>query len=269
MTSLYSIKELMACVLARDLKDGEDLQVGFGLPVPEVATRLAHLNHGPNMNLIFLGGKMNIWGFRKAPLPEFSWDNRVVRWSESYSDKGHRFDSIHKWKNRVFFVGGLQIDRFGNTNLIGIKKNNSEVNKFKVRGPGSIGVPTLTSYVGRYYIVANSHNKKTFVEKCDYISAFGWGRGGSNARRLLGLPGGGPKYCVSPLAVMDFEESSKVMRLNSVHPGVTVSQVVQNTGFELIVPNKVPETLPPTDKELSIIRDKIDLSGNLRNQNGF
>ena len=68
---------------------------------------------------------------------------------------------------------------------------------------------------------------------------------------------------------MDFEESSKVMRLNSVHPGVTVSQVVQNTGFELIVPNKVPETLPPTDKELSIIRDKIDLSGNLRNQNGF
>ena len=54
MTTSYSTKELMACVIARDLKDGEDLQVGFGLPVPEVATRLAHLNHGPNMNLIFL-----------------------------------------------------------------------------------------------------------------------------------------------------------------------------------------------------------------------
>ncbi|MDC3067280.1 hypothetical protein OA344_00780, partial [Pseudomonadota bacterium] len=187
MITSYSTRELMACVIARDLKDGEDLQVGFGLPVPEVATRLAHLNHGPNMNLIFLGAKMNVWENQTSPLPSFSWDNRVVRWSESYSDKGHRFDAIRKWGNRVFFISGLQIDQFGNTNLIGLKQNN-ESTRFKLRGPGSIGVPTLTSHVGRYYIVANRHDTKTFVKKCDFISAVGWGDGGQDARIRLALP---------------------------------------------------------------------------------
>ena len=263
MTTSYSTKELMACVIARDLKDGEDLQVGFGLPVPEVATRLAHLNHGPNMNLIFLGAKMNIWENQNSPLPEFSWDNRVVRWSESYSDKGHRFDSIRKWSKRVFFISGLQIDQFGNTNLIGLKREN-DLNRFELRGPGSIGVPTLTSHVGRYYIVANRHDTKTFVKKCDFISAFGWGDGGHDARTRLALPGGGPKFCITPLAVLDFEERSKAMRLHSVHPGVSLQQVLANTDFELVVPKCIKETKPPTQKEILTIRNKIDLKGSLR-----
>lgn len=260
----YSIKELMACVISRDLNDGEDLQVGFGLPIPEVATRLAHLGHGPNMNLIFLGAKMNIWGSDTAPLPEFSWDNRVVRWSESYSDKGHRFDSIRKWGNRVFFIGGLQIDRFGNTNLIGIKQEVDKASRFKLRGPGSIGVPMLTSYVNRYYIIANKHNKQIFVEKCDFVSAFGWGNGGSNARLNLGLPGGGPKCCISPLAVMDFDVETKSMRIQSIHPGVSINEVIANTNFDLIIPEKIPKTQPPTDRELYLIRNKIDLERVLR-----
>ncbi len=262
--SSYSIKELMACVVARDLNDGEDLQVGFGLPIPEVATRLAHLGHGPNMNLIFLGAKMNIWDYNTAPLPEFSWDNRVVRWSESYSDTGHRFDSIRKWGNRVFFVGGLQVDRFGNTNLIGIKEQIDKISRFKLRGPGSIGVPTLTSYVNRYYIIVNNHNKQIFVEKCDFVSAFGWGNGGHEARLKLGLPGGGPKYCISPLAVMDFEEETKAMRILSVHPGVSINEVIAKTQFDLIIPENIPETKQPTAEELYLIRNKIDLKQILR-----
>lgn len=263
MTTSYSTKELMACVLARDLKDGEDLQVGFGLPVPEVAVRLAHLNHGPNMNLIFLGAKMNVWENQTSPLPAFSWDNRVVRWAESYSDKGHRFDSIRKWGNRVFFISGLQIDQFGNSNLIGLRQNNKST-RYKLRGPGSIGVPTLTTHVGRYYIMANRHDKKTFVKKCDFISAVGWGDGGHDARTRLALPGGGPKFCITPLAVLDFEERSKAMRIHSIHPGVSLQQVLESTGFELIIPESINQTQPPTENEILTIRTKIDLNGSLR-----
>ena len=206
---------------------------------------------------------MNVWENPTSPLPAFSWDNRVVRWSESYSDKGHRFDSIRKWGNRVFFINGLQIDQFGNANLIGLKQNN-ESNGFKLRGPGSIGVPTLTSHVGRYYIVANRHDTKTFVKKCDFISAVGWGDGGHDARTRLALPGGGPKFCITPLAVLDFEERSKAMRIKSIHPSVSLQQVLASTGFELIVPKSIKETEPPTENELLTIRTKIDLKGSLR-----
>ena len=81
----------MAVFLARDLADGEQLQVGIGLPVPEAAVRLAHIMHGPNMELVFLGARMNVAHLDYLPLPEFGWDRRVVRWSESFSDRGHRF----------------------------------------------------------------------------------------------------------------------------------------------------------------------------------
>src|SRR5713101_4156142 len=163
----------------------------------------------------------------------YGWDRRVVRWAESYSDTGHRFDRVKDWSQHVFFIGGVQVDAFGNTNLIGI---GSDYRRLKFRGPGSVGTPTLCTYVGRYYIVLNSHNPRVLVEKCDYVSAYGWGTGGADARMKLGLPGGGPRLCVTPLAVMDFAEDSRRMRLKSVHPGVSIDSVRRETGFELLIP---------------------------------
>ena len=212
-----STRELMAAFIARDLNDGEHLQVGVALPVPEAAVRLAHIMHGPNMELVFLGARMNVHHLDHMPLPQYGWDCRVVRWTESFSDRGHRFDRVKDWGRRVFFIGGIQVDPFGNTNLIGIGEDFS---KLRFRGPGSVGTPTLTTHVGRYYIVLNSHTARTFVNQCDYVSTVGWDKGGVDARKKLGLPGGGPKYCITPLAVMDFTEDEKRMRLKSVHPGV-------------------------------------------------
>jgi len=262
MAETYSTAELMAVFLARDLKDGEHLQVGVALPVPEAAVRLAHIMHGPNMELVFLGARMNVNHLDYLPLPEFGWDNRVVRWAESYSDRGHRFDQVKDWHKRVFFIGGIQIDQFGNSNLIGIGK---DPRALKFRGPGSVGTPTLTTHVGRYYIVLNQHSARTLVEKCDYVSAVGWHRGGSDARAKLGLPGGGPKYCVTPLCVMDFSEQEKKMRLHSVHPGISVEKVIENTGFDLIIPEKIIETIPPTQEELFTLRMRVDRTGFLKN----
>ena len=205
---------------------------------------------------------MNVHNLDYLPMPEFGWDNRIVRWAESYSDRGHRFDRLKDWNKRVFFIGGIQVDRFGNTNLIGIGK---DFKKLDFRGPGSVGTPTLTTHVGRYYIILNKHSRRVLVEKCDYMSTVGWGSGDPLAREKLGLPGGGPKYCVTPLCIMDFDEKNKSMRLLSLHPGVEMVEVVENTGFSVVIPNNWSYTAEPTEEELDILRNRVDKAGILRN----
>jgi glutaconate CoA-transferase subunit B len=116
----------------------------------------------------------------------------------------------------------------------------------------------------RFHLVLNSHDRRILVPKCDFISAFGWGTGGDDARTKIGLPGGGPRYVVTPLCVMDFEDGTKRMRLKSVHPGVAVSEVVERTGFELVIPASVPITEPPSAAELYVLRHRIDVRGALR-----
>jgi glutaconate CoA-transferase subunit B len=261
MNEKYSIPELMAVFLARQLNDGEVLRVGVASPVPEAAVRRAHLTHGPNMDLVFLGARMNVAHLENIPMPAYGWDRRVVRWAESYSDTGHRFDRVKDWSNHVFFIGGVQVDAYGNTNLIGVGKDHR---KLRFRGPGSVGTPTLSTHVGRYYIVLNNHNPRVLVEKCDYISAFGYGRGGADARVKLGIPGGGPKLCITPMCVFDFDDDTRRMRLASVHPGVTPEEVRNATGFELTIPANVPTTPPPSDDELTTLRTRVDLAGRLR-----
>ena len=265
MTIECTPQELMAVFLARELNDGEVLQVGIALPVPEAAVRLAHIMHGPNMELVFLGARMNVHNLEHLPLPAFGWDRRVVRWAESYSDRGHRFDRVKDWGNRVFFIGGIQIDPFGNTNLIGV---GDDYKKLRFRGPGSVGTATLTTHVERYYIVLNRHTARTLVERCDFISTVGWGEGGADARTKLGIPGGGPKYCVTPMCVMDFTEDEKRMRLRSVHPGVSVDEVQTHTGFALVTPDLVPTTELPTAEELHVLRTRVDRTGTLRGGSG-
>jgi glutaconate CoA-transferase subunit B len=261
MPSDYSPQELMAIFLARDLNDGEVLRVGVAMPVVEAAVRLAHIIHGPNMELVFLGARMNVAHLYSLPMPAFGWDRRVVRWAESYSDTGHRFDRVKDWDKHVFFIGGVQVDPYGNTNLIGV---GSDYHHLKFRGPGSVGTPTLSTHVGRYYIVLNSHSARIFVERCDFLSAYGWGTGGADARKKLGLPGGGPKYCVTPLCVMNFAEETKRMQLYSLHPGITVKAVQAQTGFSLDASAAPSVTAPPTAEELHVLRTRVDLNGVLR-----
>jgi glutaconate CoA-transferase subunit B len=261
MPNEYSSQELMAVVLARELHDGDVLRVGVAMPVVEAAVRLAHIMHGPNMELIFLGARMNVHHLDSLPMPAFGWDRRVVRWAESYSDTGHRFDRVKDWDRHVFFIGGVQVDPYGNTNLIGV---GADYRHLKFRGPGSVGTPTLSTHVGRYYIVLNSHTPRIFVEKCDFISSYGWGAGGADARKKLGLPGGGPRYCVTPLCVMDFAEETKRLRLRSVHPGVAEAEVQKQTGFALATSPVTTVTEPPTDEELRVLRTRVDLTGFLR-----
>jgi len=255
----YTIKELMACWLSRDLADGEWVGVGANFPIPRAAGVLAHLNHGPNMTVSMGAFRANLLGVDKVMTARYFSDFRLRRWGESTVCFPIDIFCFHKLD--VFFVGGLQIDAYGNTNLIGLP---GEGKKFKLRGPGSIGTPTLAAVARRYYIVAENHNPRVFVEKCSLISAMGYGDGASGLRKKLNLPGSGPRYCVTSLCVFDFHPETNRMRLRSLHPGVSLDQVLEATGFKPELPEEIPETEPPTERELEILRRRVDPEGVLR-----
>jgi glutaconate CoA-transferase subunit B len=256
----FTTKELMATFISHQVRDGERVAVGAGLHVPRAGILLAHMLRCPNVRLYLA---MTFTNLIKEPKMEpfyTTYDIRPTKWAEAYVFH-EDFQEKPRFISDTFVVGGLQIDKFGNSNLIGVGK---DFKHLTFRGPGAVGTTSMAHYVDRYYLFVQSHDKRIFVDKCDFISTVGWGQGGADSRKKLGIPGGGPVYCITPLCVMDFEEKSKHMRLYSVHPGVTVQQVVENTGFELIIPSNVPETPAPTDEELRTLRERIDLEGMLR-----
>mgnify|MGYP003341144786 CR=1 FL=1 len=159
----------------------------------------------------------------------------------------------------VGFLGGAQIDKYGNINMIGI----GEHPKLKVRGPGSIGSIWLGSGATANY--TEHHSKRVFVEKVAHRSGAGWCEGGDSRHKLLDGRDG-PPYCWTPICVCDFTEDEHRMRLVSVHPGYSVEDVVANTGFELVIEGTVPQTTPPTDWELQVLRTQVDRGGRLKNR---
>jgi glutaconate CoA-transferase subunit B len=255
----YSTKELMACWLSRDLEDGEKVGVGANFPVPRAAVLLAHLSHCPNMKMAMGSFIANLMNVDRVTTPRYVTDFRPVRWAESALYMPLDLMGFHTLD--VFFISGIQIDAYGNTNLIGIP---GEGRKFEFRGPGSIGTSTLAALAGRYYIVTDRHTPRVFVERCSIVSALGFGDGSAGLREELKLPGNGPRYCVTPLCVFDFAPDTRRMRIRSLHPGVTLEQVMENTGFEPEVPAELLETEPPAARELETLRQRIDPEGLLR-----
>jgi glutaconate CoA-transferase subunit B len=256
-----SVKEIIAAFLARDMTDGEEIFVGTNLPVLRAAALLAHLHHGPNMRVMMAHTRTNLFHTPVIDHFELLTDWRAARWAETYYTDHDIVTYQKSRRDSVFFVGALQVDPFGNSNLIGLR---GEGRRFRMRGPGAIATTTNSSHVARFYLYVNEHSPRVFVPRCDFVSTFGWGRGGADARRRLGLPGGGPRYCVTPLAVLDFEPQLKRLRVRSVHPGVTVEDAVQATGFPLVISDHVPTTELPTEEELQILRSRVDPGGLLR-----
>src|SRR5207244_3277769 len=152
------------------------------------------------------------------------------------------------------FLGGGQIDAYGNLNstMIG-----SDYARPKVRFPGSGGANDLASFCWRIMVITN-HDKRRFVEKLDFLTTPGY-LTGPGAREAAGLPPGtGPYRVITDLAILGYEEKTKRMQVLSLHPGVALEQVRQNTAFELGVDELLQQTTPPTEMELRILRDEVD-----------
>jgi glutaconate CoA-transferase subunit B len=257
----FSRDELQAAYLAGLLQDDDRIFVGANLHVPRAGALLAHLTHAPNMQLSIGLISTNLLHADRLEPTKFSTDYRVSRWAEAVVIHNDIFDRPEYCAD-VFFIGGLQIDRYGNTNLIGIKGPDG---KLAVRGPGPLGTTTMAHYAKRFYIYAQHHAPATFVSKVDYISALGYGDGGGY-RESLGLNqyNDGPICVVTPLGILDFETPDNRMRLRHVHPGVTVEEVQEQTGFELEIAEGISETPAPTAAQLELLRETIDVEGLLR-----
>lgn len=251
----WSSSELMAIELAAHLRDDDVAVMGTASALPQVACRVAQLTHAPGLWFI-AGGTCSV-NPHLGPVVPSCGDYDLLR-----ADTALPLSDVVLMEGRgdvltVFFAGGLQIDAYGNCNLVAV----GEWSRPTLRGPGTVGLPFL-SRVGRVLIYTPSHNRRTFVERVDFLSGPGF-LGGPAEWASAGLSGGGPALVVTPLCTMGFDPDSLRMRLVSVHPGVEVDQVRDATGFDLLIGDSTPVTAAPTSEQLSILRD-VDTDGLLK-----
>ncbi len=246
----YTIMELMACAAARLLEDKKTVFVGTGLPM--IASILAQRTHAPNLVIVFEAGGL---GPQIPTLPISVGDSRTF-YRAFMATSMHYVMAVGNIGYYDYgFLGAAQIDQYGNINTTVI----GDWRRPKVRLPGSGGANDVGSFCWRTIILMRQ-DRRRFVEKVDYITTPGY-LTGPGAREAAGLPAGtGPYRVITQLGVYGFDEETKRMMLLSVHPGVSIEQVKENTGFELIIPEEVEETEPPTEEELKILRE-IDPAG--------
>ena len=226
--------------------DGEILASCFGT-VPAIGARLAKLSFAPD--LLMTDGVATLL----ANVPPVSGDAGGDAVAEGWLPFRSVFDLVWSGRRHVVMVAS-QIDRFGNHNFACI----GEHARPKAQLLGMRGAPGNTISHRTSYWVPN-HSPQVFVAKCDVVSGLGYDRAaalGKQSSRFHDL-----RRVISNLGVFDFATPDHRMRLASVHPGVTVEQVVKATGFELVIPPGVPETRLPSDAELALIRERIDPEG--------
>lgn len=250
-----STDEVIAAWFADQLSDGESVWAGTNLPVPRAGLLLAHRTTCPNLRVLLSFYQHNFAGGRKMPSSDMFADGRLRYGGEMtlMNHSGAAFAHIRDID--VFFVGGLQIDRWGNTNLVGIADDDGG---FKLRGAGPAGATSFSADCDRYFVYMTRHNPRVFVEECDFISTVGPSR-----RREYDLPGGGPEKVVSPLGIFGFDDTDQ-LELQATMPGTTVDDVVAATGFDLAVAEDVTDVPEPTTEQLGILRNRIDSEGYLR-----
>jgi len=243
----YNMIELMISVAARSLEDGKTVAVGTGAPC--AAAMLAQKTNAPDLVIIFEAGGV-------APLlpamPISVGDSRTFYRAVMAAGMVDAMITCARGQVDYAFLGGAQIDKYGNINSTCI----GDYHKPKVRLPGSGGANDFASLCWRTMIMT-VHSKTRFVETCDFITSPGF-LTGEGAREAAGLPEGGPYKIVTDLGVMGFDEKTKAMRIDALHPGVDVEKVQSETGFELIVPDEIGRTEPPSEEDLRILRDEVD-----------
>jgi glutaconate CoA-transferase subunit B len=249
----YTLRELMAVVAARQLEDGKSVAVGTGLPL--VAAMLAQQTHAPNLVIFFEAGGI---APQLPTLPISVGDSRTIHKALCTTTLIDIMDTMRRGFIDYAFLGGAQIDKYGNLNstMIG---DNYELPK--VRFPGSGGANDFGSLAWETLIIMDRHGPRRFVEKVDFITTPGY-LYGPNAREEEGLsPGTGPAKVITDLCLFDFDPVTKVMRLIATHPGIMIEDVKKATGFEIMVAEEVGTTTPPTEEDLRIIHEVIDPDG--------
>lgn len=246
----YTSSELLTINAARLLRDGDVVFVGVGLP--NLACNLARRTHAPNLVMIYEAG---VIGAQPARLPLSIGDPTLVSGALSVCSMYDIFAFyLQRGNVDVGFLGGAQIDRFGNINATTI----GDYYHPKVRLPGSGGSMEIAAWANRCYIIT-PHQKRRFPEKVDFRTSAGF-LGGRAEREAAHLRGAGPLAIVTNLGIMEPDENGELI-LTALHPGATVEQARENTGWELKVASNLKTTSPLTTEELNILRNELDPDG--------
>lgn len=240
----YTASEMLAVLSARQLTDGQVVFAGIGVPL--LAATLAQRSRCPALTILFEGGVVGAF-VEPGKLPPSTNDQRCTKRANMVLGSAEVLLLLQRGYVDVGFMGGAQIDQFGNLNSSFI----GTPDKPKTRLPGTGGGNDISSLTNM--IVAMKHEKRRFVEHVDFITSPGFIKG-HTTRRDSGLPAGGMFRVITELAIFGFEDETKRMKVLALNPGVTKEEVQDNTGFTLLFDEKIEVTAPPTDHELQTLR---------------
>ena len=239
--------ELLAVMGSRQLRD--DTSVFAGVGVPLLAAVLAQRRHAPRLTMVIEGG---IIGPRIAPgrLPISTNEMRAAHRATMLPGITDTFLFAQRGFLDIGFIGGAQIDRHGNLNTSAI---GGDYWRPKIRLPGSGGANDIISLC-KEVVILTVHEKRRFVERVDFVTSPGWLDGG-DSRRKAGLLFGRVSRVVTTLGVFGFDPDGRRLCLEALHPGVTSDRVAEQTGFEVLMPERAETTEPPSDDELAMLRE--------------
>ena len=254
--SYYTVDELMATCMARTIQDRTTVFNGVAVPLPFAAIMLARKTHAPDC--IFWSGLLA--GLNPDPcfLPPTSGDSAILTGADPVLHLSQIFELAMRGELDRIFFSGAQIDKYGNLNntLIG------SMSHVRVKLPGGAGASHMGAFAKHFTVWSVRHEATTtgkgqriysFVENVDFVTTMGH-RNSAGTRKELGLKGEGPDVVVTNLCTFDFDENGR-MRIKSLHPGITLQEVLDNTGFEPVTPKKIEETMPPSGEDIRIIRE--------------
>jgi glutaconate CoA-transferase subunit B len=246
----YSSAELMIINASRLLRDGDVVFVGVGQP--NLACNLAKRTHAPNLVMIYEAG---VIGAEPERLPLSIGDPTLVSGALSVVSMYDIFANyLQRGNVDVGFMGGAQIDKYGNINATTI----GDYAHPKVRLPGSGGSQEIAAWANRCYIMT-PHQKRRFPEKVEFMTSAGF-MDGKGAREARGMRGGGMLAVVTDIGVLEPDDSGEMM-LTALHTGRTAEEAKANTGWNLKVASTLKTTEQVTKKELRILREELDPTG--------
>jgi glutaconate CoA-transferase, subunit B len=242
--------ELMAVVAARELRDGEVVFVGIGLP--NLACNLARATHAPNLVLVYESGAV---GAVPERLPVSIGDPSLVTGSLMVCGMADVFQCLlQNGRIEVGFLGGAQVDRYGNINTTVV----GHYTHPQVRLPGSGGAAEIAIHARRTLVVSRL-SRRAFPERVDFVTSPGHRRAADGAdRRAQGMPGAGPVKVVTDKAVLAADPDTGELVLSALYPGVEAVEVAASVAWPLQTREPLEQVPPPGERELHLLRDVLD-----------
>ncbi len=249
----YSKADIMVCCIAREIKNGDFIVQGIATPLVSAGYILANFTHAPDLLLLYVVG--NTLSRSSGPISFTNYEQLTIGKSLKKISFADISCEILPTLTPKEFFRPAQVDRWGNFNNVVIGEYNSP----SIRLPGGAGISDVTTFYPEFYLYIPRHNNRVFVETIDFLSGIGRYSEKNCSKQNWRENHKGLDKIITDLCVMGFEKDE--MTVLSLHPGVELKEVEDKTGFKLRTSDRIKETLPPSEKELSLLRGKIDPLG--------